>query len=122
MQKCMSRFILSMTKQVIMSLSQDEQQFICVGGRFWICQRTSTIQTIIVLGRAQTPAKWMPPETLTDGISNEKTDVVRDIYDALHYNLDAHIHCIYATLLYLLLVLAEDIHTVIQKSLFLLSN
>ena len=23
------------------------------------------------------PVKWMPPETLNDGISNEKTDVVR---------------------------------------------
>jgi serine/threonine protein kinase len=23
------------------------------------------------------PVKWMPPETLHDGISNEKTDVVR---------------------------------------------
>ena len=64
---------------------------------------------------ARLPAKWMPPETLTDGISNEKTDVVRD----LHYKLNAHIHCTYATLLYLLLVLAEDIHTLIQKSLFM---
>ena len=25
---------------------------------------------------ARLPVKWMPPETLTDGISNEKTDVV----------------------------------------------
>ena len=23
------------------------------------------------------PVKWMPPETLNDGISNEKTDVVK---------------------------------------------
>ena len=29
---------------------------------------------------ARLPVKWMPPETLTDGISNEKTDVVRDIH------------------------------------------
>ena len=27
--------------------------------------------------RAKLPVKWMPPETLHDGISNEKTDVVR---------------------------------------------
>ena len=25
---------------------------------------------------ARLPVKWMPPETLTDGISNEKTDMV----------------------------------------------
>ena len=25
---------------------------------------------------AKIPVKWMPPETLHDGISNEKTDVV----------------------------------------------
>ncbi len=25
---------------------------------------------------ARIPVKWMPPETLTDAISNEKTDVV----------------------------------------------
>ena len=25
---------------------------------------------------AKLPVKWMPPETLRDGISNEKTDVV----------------------------------------------
>ena len=25
---------------------------------------------------ARLPVKWMPPETLTDGMSNEKTDVV----------------------------------------------
>ena len=27
--------------------------------------------------KAKLPVKWMPPETLHDGISNEKTDVVR---------------------------------------------
>ena len=26
---------------------------------------------------AKLPVKWMPPETLHDGISNEKTDVVQ---------------------------------------------
>ena len=26
---------------------------------------------------AKLPVKWMPPEALHDGISNEKTDVVR---------------------------------------------
>ena len=26
---------------------------------------------------ARLPVKWMPPETITDGISTEKTDVVR---------------------------------------------
>ena len=29
---------------------------------------------------ARLPVKWMPPETLHDGISNEKTDVVSDIF------------------------------------------
>ena len=27
------------------------------------------------------PVKWMPPETLNDGISNEKTDVVKPHMD-----------------------------------------
>ena len=40
------------------------------------------------------PVKWMPPETLNDGISNEKTDVVNHygpiipvqyIYTILHF-------------------------------------
>lgn len=29
--------------------------------------------------RTKLPVKWMPPETLHDGISNEKTDVVRKL-------------------------------------------
>ena len=38
---------------------------------------------------AKLPVKWMPPETLHDGISNEKTDVVRQmIYCILHESLN----------------------------------
>ena len=57
---------------------------------------------------ARLPVKWMPPETLTDGISNEKTDVVR-------LQLDAHINCI--TMQPVALVLQRTSYTYICNNL-----
>ena len=64
---------------------------------------------------ARLPVKWMPPETLTDGISNEKTDVVRHTFLYNDLQLDAHINCI--TMKPVALVLQRTSYTYICNNL-----
>ena len=41
---------------------------------------------------AKLPVRWMPPEALHDGISNEKTDVVKHWWCAASYLQGFHVH------------------------------
>lgn len=45
-------------------------------GDFGLARNVYTSNYYRASRTAKLPVKWMPPETLHDGISNEKTDVV----------------------------------------------
>ena len=45
-------------------------------GDFGLARDIYNIEYYRNKGNTRLPAKWMAPETLNDGISNEKTDVV----------------------------------------------
>ena len=45
-------------------------------GDFGLTRDVYTAEYYRSNGNSRVPVKWMPPEALNDGISNEKTDVV----------------------------------------------
>ena len=52
-------------------------------GDFGLARDVYNIEYYRSGGNTILPVKWMPPETLNDGISNEKTDVVSIILHQL---------------------------------------
>ena len=103
----MLRFIL---EQVTMSFCRVNSNLSVLVGDFGFARDIYNSDYYRTGKGARLPVKWMPPETLTDGISNEKTDVVRHTFDNLQ--LDAH-YKVYAILP--ALVFAEDLHFLISK-------
>ena len=68
---------ISFAKSIVMLLSyRVNGEGVVLVGDFGLARDVYATDYYRSSANSRLPVKWMPPETLNDGISNEKTDVV----------------------------------------------